>query len=33
MVPVQWSPVRGGFAEEPNAELSRVYTEYIGRLI
>jgi hypothetical protein len=29
---VQWSPLRGGFAEEPNAELSRVYTEYIGRL-
>ena len=29
---VQWSPVRGGFAENPNAELSRVYHHYIGRL-
>lgn len=29
---IQWSPVRGGFAEDPNAELSRVYLEFIGRL-
>jgi hypothetical protein len=29
---VQWGPVRGGFAEDPNAELSRVYHEFIGRL-
>lgn len=29
---VQWSPVRGGFAEDPNAELSRVYNVFIGRL-
>jgi hypothetical protein len=29
---VLWSPVRGGFTEEPNAELSRIYNSFIGRL-
>lgn len=29
---VQWGPVRGGFTEDPNAELSRLYQEFIGRL-
>src|SRR5690606_16336919 len=29
---VQWSPVRGGLAVNPNAELSHIYHEFIGRL-
>ncbi len=27
-----WSPARGGFTEDPNAELSRIFDRFIGRL-
>ncbi len=29
---VQWGPVRGGFVEDPNAELARIYYRFIGQL-
>lgn len=29
---VQWSPVRGGFVEDPNAELGRLFHRFIGHL-
>lgn len=29
---VQWGPVRGGFVEDPNAELARLFHQFIGQL-